>query len=126
MSVRNYTYQEQRQFDVLEGAAKNTGGSGGLINMGVGLGVGMGVGRTVSGMANFGSVGQQNNQPQQQAPQTPAAVCINCNSPIPPNSKFCPSCGKAVEQPKPAFCPQCGSPCQSGSKFCSSCGAKLI
>ncbi len=45
-----------------------------------------------------------------------ASFCSNCGTPLPENSKFCPSCGKSVEQqtntnipPAPAPCPPASS-----------------
>lgn len=39
-----YTYQQERQFDVMEGAAKNEGGAGQMMGAGMGLGMGFGMG----------------------------------------------------------------------------------
>ena len=122
-AMEGYTYQDERRFDVLEGAAKNEGGSATFMNMGVGLGVGAGVGREVGNM--FGTAGYTQ---QPAAPQSPAAagVCTKCQSPLMPGAKFCSGCGSPVEQkPVAAFCPQCGNKCGEGALFCSSCGNKL-
>jgi membrane protease subunit (stomatin/prohibitin family) len=58
MDQRRYTYQEKRQLDILDNAAKNPGGSGGFINMGVGMGVGMGR-HEASGSLALESIGQE-------------------------------------------------------------------
>ena len=64
-NLQGFTYQQERQLDILETAASNEGGAGSAI-MGAGIGVGMGV-----GMA--GTFGQQMNQVAQQLqnPQAP-------------------------------------------------------
>ena len=124
MNVMGYSYQQKRSFDVLEGAAKNEGGSS-LVGAGVGLGAGMGMGGAIGQMA------AQMNQyinPQQgvQTPagalaQTPASgsVCPSCGKPVPEGAKFCMFCGA------PMACPKCGSALVPGAKFCSNCGQKL-
>ena len=64
-NLQGFSYQQERQFDILETAAGNEGGAGSAV-MGAGIGVGMGV-----GMA--GTFGQQMSQvaQQMQNPQTP-------------------------------------------------------
>lgn len=89
----------------------------------------------------------QNNEPS-----TETIKCFRCGAELPPNAKFClscgekvikyahadtvicPSCGKTV--PKGKFClecggmlenkcPKCGAKLPSGSKFCLECGTKI-
>ena len=43
-NIEQYTFQEERQFDVLETAAGNEGGSGQMMGAGMGLGMGVGIG----------------------------------------------------------------------------------
>jgi membrane protease subunit (stomatin/prohibitin family) len=121
MSIKGYTYHEQRKYDVLEEAAKNNGGaSGGFMGLGIGLGMGAGVGREVGNMMNYGMAAQ---------PSTPAVqskVCPNCQTAAPADAKFCQNCGNKFVAPTPKFCPQCGSACPEGSRFCPSCGHNLI
>ena len=64
-NLQGFSYQQERQLDILETAAGNEGGAGSAV-MGAGIGVGMGV-----GMA--GTFGQQMSQvaQQMQSPQTP-------------------------------------------------------
>lgn len=64
-SIQGISYQQERQFDILETAAGNEGGTGSAM-IGAGIGAGMGF-----GMA--GAFGQQMNQAAQQmtAPQSP-------------------------------------------------------
>lgn len=116
--TEGYTYEDERRFDVLEGAAKNEGASGGFVNMGVGLGMGFGVSREVGKMtANIAGAAQQ------QQPKAGGAVCTNCGTALEPGAKFCPECG----QPKPQnkFCTECGAQVAPGAKFCPECGNRL-
>lgn len=123
-ATEGYTYQDERRFDVMEGAAKNEGGVGGnFIGMGVGLGMGAGVGRE---MGNMYAGVMQSTPPQAPAPAPVAAgekVCPTCGNPVAAGAKFCPNCGQA--QPQVKFCPECGTRCEAGSKFCMNCGKKL-
>ena len=117
--TEGYTYEEERRFDILEGAAKNEGAAGNLINMGVGLGMGTGIGREVGKMAD--SV----QSPAPTAPAAPAsgAACTSCGQPLESAAKFCPNCGQA--RPVARFCPECGTQAAPGAKFCSNCGTRL-
>ena len=116
-AMEGYTYQDERRFDVLEGAAKNEGGSAAFVNMGVGLGMGAGIGREVGQMAT-----QVTTPAQPAAPQ--GLVCPKCQGAVPAGARFCPGCGNSMEI-KPSFCTQCGNRCPDGSRFCPVCGAKL-
>ena len=124
--TEGYTYQDERRFDVMEGAAKNEGGAGGnFINMGVGLGMGAGVGREMGNMYADVMHPSQPTNPMQSAPNPPTAdkVCPSCGNRVAADAKFCPNCGQA--QPQAKFCPECGARCEAGSKFCVNCGKKL-
>lgn len=128
-ATEGYTYQEERRFDVMEGAAKNEGGAGGsFINMGVGLGMGAGVGKEMGNM--YAGIMQPNAPvptPNAAAPSASAPtaekVCPSCGAPVAAGAKFCSNCGQA--QPQVKFCPECGTRCEAGSKFCMNCGTKL-
>ena len=123
MNLMGYNYQQKRSFDVLEGAAKNTGGNS-LVGAGVGLGAGLGMGGAIGQMA------AQMNQyinPQQSAPVAPAApqaqamgaVCPSCGQAVQQGAKFCMHCGA------PLACPNCRSALVPGAKFCANCGHKI-
>lgn len=119
--VRGYTYQQQRQFDVMQTMAQNEGTASAFMNMGMGMGMGMGAGQAMNNMAqNL----QQPAQPAQPA-QAPAATktCPQCGGEVAANSKFCPNCGQ--QMPQARFCPECGTRCPENSKFCVNCGTKL-
>ena len=47
--------------------------------------------------------------------------CPSCQSDTPDTSKFCISCGAALE----ARCPSCGRANRPDAKFCAECGEKL-
>jgi membrane protease subunit (stomatin/prohibitin family) len=118
--TEGYTYQEERRFDVMEGAAKNEGGAGGsFINMGVGLGMGAGVGKEMGTM--YAGIMQPTATPS--APTSEEKPCPSCGAPVTAGAKFCSNCGQA--QPQVKFCPECGTRCEAGSKFCANCGEKL-
>jgi predicted nucleic acid-binding Zn ribbon protein len=45
-------------------------------------------------------------------------TCSRCGAAAPPNARFCPECGNALQ----ASCRNCGSPLIAGAKFCAECG----
>ena len=49
-SIQGFTYQQERQLDVMETAAGNTGPMGGMMGAGMGLGMGFGMGGAMGGM----------------------------------------------------------------------------
>jgi len=113
--IQGFNYQQERQFDVLEGAAKNGSGMAGtFVGTGVGLGVGLGVSGAVSNMANQA----MSSQPQSNL------TCPNCQISVPNGTKFCPNCGTKIEMPKNKFCSNCGTKLDPGAKFCPNCGNK--
>lgn len=86
-------------------------GAGGTAAAGMGLGVGAGLGMMMPQM-------MQGGQPPQ------ATInCPKCNASIPPNSKFCPSCGAKIGGGM--TCPKCNAEMPLNSKFCPNCGAKM-
>ena len=113
--IEGYTYQQERSFDVAEGAAKNEGGN--MTNLGVGLGVMAGVSNHIGGIVNDSIANAVK-------PQT--SKCLKCGSVLPENAKFCLECGAKVEilSENEMICPKCGNKTPKG-KFCVECGAKL-
>lgn len=64
--------------------------------------------------------------------------CTHCGAEVSSDSRFCTSCGTAVESapmptngqapdqsPEPARCPACGAATEAGTRFCTVCGAML-
>jgi membrane protease subunit (stomatin/prohibitin family) len=97
--------------EAAEGGGAGEGGAGGTAAAGMGLGVGAGLGMMMPQMMQGG-----------QAPQT-TIPCPKCNASIPPNSKFCPSCGAKIGGG--IACPKCKTEMPPGSKFCPNCGEKM-
>ena len=128
MNIVGYSYQQERSFDTMEGAAKNPGAPGsGLMGAGIGLGMGLGLGGAMGNATTKMTDQMQFNQPQ------PTATCSKCSTAIPAQTKFCPSCGFAVaqaSQPQTAeqgvTCDKCGKKFPQGTKFCPDCGNKLF
>lgn len=150
MDIVGYSYQQERSFDTLEGAATNPNSmQGGLMGAGIGLGMGVGVG---------GAIGQQFGGLTQNLNTNDTKECPNCKARIGINEKFCNHCGydtaktenddntsskqvitcsscNAVLNENTKFCPECGkkyNPCNyckadlpDGATSCSVCGNKL-
>lgn len=56
------------------------------------------------------------------------AYCSACNSQIPPNGRFCISCGKPVSissNSNSGLCTHCGSPIKLNANFCNKCGVRV-
>jgi membrane protease subunit (stomatin/prohibitin family) len=76
--MEGYTYQQERQLDIMEAAAGNEGGSGQMMGAGMGLGMGLGVGGTFgSQMGNIAGVMQQQAAPPPPPPTTVYYVLLN-------------------------------------------------
>ena len=133
-AAQGYTYQQERQFDVLDTAASNDnsmagGMAGGFMQMGVGLGamgaVGGMVKDSMSGMTNnFSGMMNATQQPAVNQPAN-AEKCKNCGAALAPGAKFCLECGTKVEVAQKITCPHCGATVQGG-KFCLECGGSLV
>lgn len=109
MDIVGYTYKEKRTFDTLEGAAKNQGGAGNFM----GVGVGMGMGNTVGGVL------AANLEKNAVETQQPTAFCASCNGVLPASAAFCPTCGTKTQK----SC-KCGASLSAGMQFCPTCGEK--
>lgn len=48
--------------------------------------------------------------------------CSKCGTQLPPDAKFCSSCGTNTEEAATSFCRHCGTALKSAAKFCHSCG----
>lgn len=119
MDIVGYSYQQERSFDTLEGAATNPGsGSANMMGVGLGLGLGSGLGGAMGGaMGGIASV--INTAPQ--ASGSEQKHCPGCNAVIESNSKFCSECGMAQQR----VCPGCNVTLSGNPKFCPECGQKL-
>jgi membrane protease subunit (stomatin/prohibitin family) len=75
-----YNYQQERQFDIMEGAANNTGTAGTMMGAGMGMGMGFGMGGAFGAQMGGMAQGAFGAQPQTQAPPpppTPQAVAFH-------------------------------------------------
>ena len=127
MNIIGYSYQQERSFDTLEGAAKNTGSTAApLMGAGMGLGMGFGMGQGVG--AGFGSMAQEI---QVNNPKETTKECPKCHAQIPQTQRFCGSCGFDTEKKpetkkeKSITCSACGANITKNTKFCSECGRKV-
>ncbi|MCR5395337.1 MAG: SPFH domain-containing protein [Bacteroidales bacterium] len=72
-----YSYQQERQFDIMDGAANNTGTAGTMMGAGIGMGMGFGMGGAfgaqMSGMAQNAFA----SQPQTPPPPPPQTVAFH-------------------------------------------------
>lgn len=127
MNIIGYSYQQERSFDTLEGAAKNTGSTASpLMGAGIGLGVGLGMGKSVG--HGFGGIAQEMTL----SSDSGTKECPGCHSVIPAAQRFCGTCGfdttstagKKQEKVK-TVCSSCGAPIAKKQKFCPECGKKL-
>ncbi len=102
-------YTQMAQADALRDAAKNPGMAGGMMGAGIGVGMGAGMGRTFgAAMSSIPEVEKTDK-------------CPSCGATAKAGAKFCPECGKPMQN----LCPKCGKPVKGGMKFCSECGASL-
>lgn len=120
MDIVGYSYQQERSFDTLEGAASNSDSmQGGFIGAGIGLGMGVGVG---------GAIGQQFGGLTQNLNTQETKICSKCNSAIDKNARFCNYCGFDTESKNVEHnvikCSSCGTELKTDSKFCMECGKK--
>lgn len=121
MGIIGYNYQQERTFDVLEGAATNDGTGSGIMGAGLGLGMGVNLGNVI-GSAFGGAVAT--NIDVKTAAEMSGKVCIKCGTQIPHAAKFCPECGEKVLDENMVICPRCAEATIKG-KFCQHCGQRL-
>lgn len=124
MNIIGYSYQQERSFDTLEGAAKNSGSTATPF-MGAGMGLGMGLGMGQGFGTGFGNMAQEiqlNNKNEA------TKECTKCHSNIPKTQRFCGICGfdtdKKLEDSQEVafFCSVCGHSITKNTKFCPECG----
>lgn len=144
MDIMGYSYQQERSFDTIEGAAKNPGAdSASIMGAGMGLGMGLGMGGTFGNA--FSSISEEISLNKEVAIECPKChfkitkghkfcsscgynisqktsdevniVCSECGAKLNPNSKFCPECGDKYDP-----CPECGADMKKGATVCTECG----
>ena len=112
--IQGFDYRTERQFNVLEEAAKNEG-AGNVMAPGMGLGMGFGVGK---GIAN--AVGETTEALDK---KSAGPTCPKCGKAVPVGAAFCPHCGNKMQTEK--YCPKCGQKLPLDAKFCPYCGEKV-
>lgn len=122
MDIMGYSYQQERSFDTIEGAAKNPGAdSASIMGAGMGLGMGLGMGGTFGNA--FSSIADEISLNKEVAIE-----CPKCNFKIIKGHKFCSSCGYDISQKNSdevnIVCSECGAKLNPKSKFCPACGDK--
>lgn len=120
MDIVGYSYQQERSFDTLEGAATNPGSmQSGFMGAGIGLGMGVGVG---------GAMGQQFGSLANNISTVETRNCPKCNAAIDKSARFCSHCGfdtaSAVKRNDTIKCSSCGAALTRESKFCMECGKR--
>ncbi len=119
-------YTQYQAAEAMRDAAQNEGG--GAAGAGVGFGAGMGLGNMMAGAMNQSMNQQQGQvqQNQQQEQQTSTTACPGCSAQIRATAKFCPECGKTVQQQDPKItCPGCSAQIRATAKFCPECGKSM-
>ncbi len=109
MEALQFSYQQDRSFDVLEEAAQNMGIGGGA----AGIGIGAAFGSVLSDMVK--------DAVQPGGADTGKKFCSSCGAAMGADDAFCAKCGK----PAGRYCPKCGAAVQPGSRFCVKCGQAL-
>ena len=121
MSILGYNYQQERSFDTLEGAAKNSGTSANLMGAGMGLGMGAALGGSVGGQ--FSGITKELNTAAEDTKS-----CPSCSAIMSKSKRFCPDCGCDTAEEKTdstaITCSSCGTTYQNTTKFCPECGNK--
>lgn len=119
MDIIGYNYQQERSFNTLEGAAKNSGTAADLMGAGMGLGMGAAMGGAVGGQ--FGGVAKVLDTNAEDTKE-----CPNCKSPMPKSKRFCPDCGTDTTHKEKdntmITCSKCGAAYHNTMKFCPHCG----
>ena len=111
LSDKMGVYAQKKAADALGEAAKNQGGTGTVI--------GMGLGSFVNGQ--MGAM-MNNVQQTEQKKSDDEKYCAECGARMKRTAKFCPNCGTRAQQS--GKCPGCGAETGSG-KFCPECGERL-
>ncbi|MWV44311.1 zinc-ribbon domain-containing protein [Paenibacillus sp. HJL G12] len=124
MDIIGYTYQQERSFDTLEGAAKNPGSSAAVIGTDLGMGLGM-------AGSMYNAVQQMSGNVRIQTAtdaQVQQKACVKCGSLNAEDARFCSGCGQSLltgQEHQPyteVLCSDCGHPIPPNAKFCQHCG----
>lgn len=113
------SYQQERQFDISETMAANSG-NGGLAGLAGNMAMipgAIAMGNMAAGAMNFSA----NAAISSAASPAQVKKCSGCGAELPIAAKFCFQCG----QPQAKVCPNCGKEMPGGSNFWLECGTKL-
>lgn len=119
MDIVGYSYQQERSFDTLEGAATNPNSmQAGFMGAGIGLGMGVGIG---------GNMGQQFDRLSQVIHTAETKSCPVCKAVLDKTSRYCNRCGfdtESSDRTAVIKCSACGAALCADSKFCVACGKR--
>lgn len=121
--AQGYTFQEERQFEVLQTGAGNAGVGGDFLSAGVGLAMGGQMGNVMGGMfVQAATDAQQAREQQPDGPPPATAGIVVANAT--PSSTAPPQSGSATiaEPGTTKFCINCGATIPAAAKFCPECG----
>ncbi|SJM67223.1 SPFH domain-containing protein [Gulosibacter sp. 10] len=133
--AQGFTFQEERQFDVLQSGAGNTGVGGDFMSAGVGLAMGSQMGNVMGGM--FVQSAEDVQASREQQPDVPpppttglfVANDLGATATAPgrtsePEEPARPDRGADDEEPAaaPKFCMHCGEQIVAAARFCPMCG----
>ncbi len=129
MNIIGYSYQQERSFNTLEGAANNSNsGAAPIMGAGMGLGMGFGMGGAIGNA--FGDVTQSIDINAAKGTKE----CPNCHMQIDMTQRFCGKCGfdtdkkegisKSEKSNVKIKCSKCESTLNREVKFCPECGKK--
>ncbi len=127
MNIIGYSYQQERSFNTLESAAKNTGSTASpLLGAGMGLGMGLAMGQGVG--TSFGDMAQEM---QVKPSKINTRECPKCHVQTEVTKRFCSECGfdfdkkPETNENTPIKCSACHAEITKTTKFCSECGRKI-
>lgn len=126
MNIIGYSYQQERSFDTMEGAAKNPGAGASLVGAGMGISMGLGMGHS-AGIV----LGNMAKEIQMEITKEELKECPRCHATVQITQRFCGNCGydtekKNVEEKELVLtCAACGKPVLKSARFCRECGRKL-
>lgn len=119
MDIVGYTYQQERSFDTMEGAAGNPGS---MASAGMSLGMGYQLGGA------FGEMAREMRFSRRDDDEEELQKCPKCGKRFAAGHRFCGSCGydtQSAKQGQTGVCSACSAPLTKEDKFCPECGRTL-
>ena len=118
--AQGFTFQEERQFDVLDSGASNAGVGGDFLSAGVGMAMGSQMGNVMGGMFVQSAADAEASREHQPDIPPPATTGIFVANNLADNTAPGTSDSPASET---KFCTECGQKIATTAKFCPNCGA---